>query len=193
MTFSRTRAVIFLAVLGLVANAGIANAAIVSYDGSNRPTSITGLAVDGTTYNVSIFWDTTSFFDLFGDPNALSLVPTFWGSESGANDAASAVAAASNPAPGVAPLYNIILTPFDLAGDIVRGVEVVYYSESLGWYYWGSNNIGGLYPDQPAATFAWAVYTPASQAVPEPSTLLLWSGLGAIGAVMAYRRKRRAA
>jgi hypothetical protein len=30
-------------------------------------------------------------------------------------------------------------------------------------------------------------------AVPEPSSLALWSGLGAIGAVMAYRRKRRAA
>ena len=29
--------------------------------------------------------------------------------------------------------------------------------------------------------------------IPEPSTLLVWSGLGAIGAVVAYRRKRRAA
>jgi len=29
--------------------------------------------------------------------------------------------------------------------------------------------------------------------VPEPTTLLVWSGLGAIGAVMASRRKRRAA
>ena len=29
--------------------------------------------------------------------------------------------------------------------------------------------------------------------VPEPTTLLVWSGLGAIGAVMGYRRKRRAA
>ena len=32
-----------------------------------------------------------------------------------------------------------------------------------------------------------------TSSVPEPSTLLVWSGLGAIGAVMAYRRKRRAA
>jgi hypothetical protein len=30
-------------------------------------------------------------------------------------------------------------------------------------------------------------------AVPEPASLLTWSGLGVIGAVMAYRRKRRAA
>jgi len=32
-----------------------------------------------------------------------------------------------------------------------------------------------------------------TSAVPEPAALLVWSGLGAIGAVMAYRRKRRAA
>jgi hypothetical protein len=36
-------------------------------------------------------------------------------------------------------------------------------------------------------------FVPGPGAVPEPSTLVLWSGLGAIGAVMAYRRKRRAA
>jgi hypothetical protein len=32
-----------------------------------------------------------------------------------------------------------------------------------------------------------------SGAVPEPSTLVLWSGLGAVGAVMAWRRRKRQA
>jgi hypothetical protein len=40
---------------------------------------------------------------------------------------------------------------------------------------------------------SWERYVLVANAVPEPSTLLLWSGLGAIGAVIAYRRKRRAA
>jgi len=32
-----------------------------------------------------------------------------------------------------------------------------------------------------------------SSAVPEPTTLLVWSGLGAMGLVMAWRRRKRAA
>jgi hypothetical protein len=35
-------------------------------------------------------------------------------------------------------------------------------------------------------------YVVEGSAVPEPSALLVWSGLGLIGAVMRYRRKRRA-
>jgi MYXO-CTERM domain-containing protein len=32
-----------------------------------------------------------------------------------------------------------------------------------------------------------------SQAVPEPSTLVLWTGLGAVGLIAAWRRRKRAA
>jgi hypothetical protein len=55
-------------------------------------------------------------------------------------------------------------------------------------------DIGTLAPGQSADIFFQyrIAETGAGVAVPEPTTLLLWSGLGAIGAVMAYRRKRRA-
>jgi hypothetical protein len=95
----------------------------------------------------------------------------------------------------------------------------LYYNHNIGYYtpspftnvqytyYWTGTPI-------PSTGFAWVFYSSVGYenyrwktdtgsarawavrdvgAVPEPSTLLVWSGLGAIGAVMAYRRKRRAA
>jgi hypothetical protein len=182
MTFSRTRAVIFLAVLGLLANAGIANAAIVNYNIYSMPSSITGLSVDGNTYDVSIYYD--SFNHVFN-----GITPTFWGDQTGASDAATVMAALLQ-ANGVGPTqFTQAWVSVPYSWGVTSWVALYDASLSPRW----SPVVLALPASSTSSNVGYAVFASASPSVPEPSTLLVWSGLGAIGAVMAYRRKRRAA
>jgi PEP-CTERM motif len=151
------------------------------------PTGVDGLAVDGTTYNVT--FTPGSYNTVFPGPP-----PTFDGSGTGAADAANALAAALN---------SLIATP--------PNITVAEYipEETLGTYFYGTDvYLAGNAPfltgtavqqvnfvnlvNPPITETGFAVFTPVA-AVPEPSTwAMMILGFAGIG-FLAYRRNSKPA
>ena len=75
---SRKHAFVFLFIVSVLGSVPGAMAdTIVTYNGIGLPTSITGLNVDGATYDVTITFD-TSFDELYGAPYVPISTPIFW-------------------------------------------------------------------------------------------------------------------
>jgi hypothetical protein len=98
------------------------------------------------------------------------------------------------------PLYD---ANFPISGVVVPGITYWFtLKNAVSYGFGGPQDAGWDINNGPstATNYWWETLPGASfqligdtAAVPEPTALLVWSGLGAIGAVIAHRRKRRAA
>jgi MYXO-CTERM domain-containing protein len=93
---------------------------------------------------------------------------------------------------GLGPNYFSWFMTTTFAPYYCRGV--IWYSD---WSCFASPWYSAAFSINPAvgqSFIAFALYRPEpTGVVPEPTTLLVWSGLGAMGLVAAWRRRRRAA
>jgi hypothetical protein len=202
----------FLGLLTCIAIASIVPAHAMTLVGTTSDASgISGLVVDGVTYDVTFY--NSSYDSIYS-----STVPTFLGNSSGSADAASALASALTlfgvtELVGIGPQYNALLVPFSDARTGVlpcapcSGLNtsyVAYQSPYISGTWTtvppipaiqGTSNITGsndsvTYSCCDYAVFVNVVDAP-TPAVPEPSTwAMVIIGFAGVG-FMAYRRKNR--
>lgn len=169
----------------------IGNADIV-YDGYGRPTEVPNLAIGTELYDVSVTYN-VPFTDIFESATSPSPVPLFWNEFIGGQEAASAIADALNSDASAPSLNSInppvnIWTPYGYSssnGQVTVSTAWGDNPPSLAWDVYSRQYIP---EDSLSVSGGWAQYT----AVPEPSTLVLFSLLSAMGLLVGWRRRKRA-
>lgn len=177
-----------------IAFAAPAQAAIVITTASGYSvTGITGLVVNGETYNVTLS-RYHSFDSKFGPGDPPPNLPTFYFDPAGAMAARDAIIEALNTAP-VVPVEAGPL-PF-----LTRAIEVPYrYDTDPDNFYRSAQAYHDLDPTFPPPWYARNGFRSRDLGahvfaefvhLPEPASLAAWLGLLAAGAIAAHRRKQR--
>jgi hypothetical protein len=176
------------AVAGVLAASHVSAATLVGT--TSDATGIDGLVVDGVTYDVT-------FVHASYDTVYASTPPTFIGNQSGAFDAASALATALN-ALGVQYLAGLS-TPLEWATvpyELLTGVTAYACFDPSNSFCFGTPWVPEIYGEGTGGnsfTFYYIDYTVfTSSATPLPAALPLFAtGLGGLG-LLGWRRKRKA-
>lgn len=174
-----------------------ADAVVITYDSMNRPISMTGLTIGGTSYNVGLNNYGVSFQTLFGtgDPPSPT-VPAFWGNQTDANAAASAIAAALNADYDLVnepPFATNIWVPYEFTSatnSLVRNYELTALTASNVWNITNPASFANGFGQDEDQTYATFVALPGtSQPLPSPSPIALLA-VGLVGLGLAVRRRR---
>lgn len=186
--------VLTLATLFYLFNSGLVDAATIGFDGMDRPSSITDIEINGTTYNASISWDVIQ-----SNPGQPSPNPVGDLQDGDINEAITDIAALLNlPANNqwhslsfthyIDFLVNFPFTPSLPEGDYDTGGNV-----SLSGH--DDIAVADLFDanltDFQAPIYGVIQFTEVSEsAVPEPNGLLLFC-LASIGYLAAQRHKKQ--
>ena len=96
---------------------------------------------------------------------------------------------------GAGPGYFSWFMTTDFAPNYCRGV--IWFSPNPGYSSYASPWYSAAFLIDPAvghSIIAFALYRPEpTGVVPEPASLIVWSGLGAVGLVVAWRKRKRQA
>jgi hypothetical protein len=159
---------------------------------SSFPLGVDGLVVDGTTYNVT--FTPGSYFTVFP-----VTAPTFLNNQTGAADAAGALALELNSLAGPFPGMGFLaVIPFYGPDSGLYSAYGVYANVPPFTYYVGTTipfqgfELFSPFSFEPGTDYGFAVFTSVS-AVPEPGTwAMMLLGFAGIG-LMAYRRNSKPA
>lgn len=157
---------------------GVAQATIVNYDGgTGYATGIDDLNVGGTLYNVE-------FIDASYDSVFSSVIPTFFGSAAGANEAANAIMDVLNAETAVPEINEfpneVLWVAYDVSGSNFYAAQTGHNISTDPW-----QRFGNFFGDRSTDWGPW-YFARFSTAVPEPGTIWLLSA-GLLGFFM--RRK----
>ncbi len=170
-TLTTAVAVIFCSALADVSQAG------VTLNGDGRVIQVTDIIIPGANYTADITYD-ASYDDLFTD---VGDTPTFFGDSATAETVAGIMLAQSQAAWGSDPIQQSIIVPYALPSfDGMTSVRGSRFRET------GDINTYTGAPFTSSASRGFAKFTLTG--VPEPTSLVLFGGLGALG--MVGRRRR---
>ena len=170
-TLTTAVAVIFCSALANVSQAG------VTLNGDGRVIQITDIIIPGANYTADITYN-ASYDDLFTD---VGDTPTFFGDSATAETVAGKMLAQSQAAWGSDPIQQSIIVPYALQffdGPVYEGSR---FKETGAI----DTSFGAVVNSSPSLGFAKFTLT----GVPEPTSLVLFGGLGALGMVGRRRRK----